>query len=239
MGELGKTVSSNQPKPAEKPQKKLPENVEEPKQEQNKASDMDTKKEKTTQQGPLCSVMQKKKDKELGTTAVDRVDPDDESFRVASGRVRSELHAAVEETVKDKALATARKQLLDKVLACAVRMVNLHDESHILGNEIRDRNAVIADLDSKINWNQSRIDDESRQKFGNTKYRDELVEKLAQAEQLGKIKDKSISEVNSSLQIQNGKNSKLQNIVDTAERSNLKIRTTLEDCRDELTQALN
>ena len=170
---------------------------------------------------------------------VERVDPDDVSFRVASVSIRGELYRCVEESVLDEATKTARKQLLDKVLACSMRMVNLHDDIHKLGNEIRDRNAVIADLDSKISWNQSRIDDETLQKHGNTANRDRLVEELAQAEQLGRIKDKQINETDENLKVQNQKNVKLQGIVDTAEKGNLQIRKTLENCREQLTSALD
>merc|ERR1711976_249391 len=170
---------------------------------------------------------------------VDRVDPDDVSFRVASVSIRGELYRCVEESVLDEATKSARKQLLDKVLACSMRMVNLHDDIHKLGNEIRDRNAVIADLDSKIAWNQGRIDDEQLQKLGYTENRDRLVEELARAEQLGRIKDKQINETDENLKIQNQKNVKLQGIVDTAEKGNLQIRTTLENCREQLTSALD
>ena len=38
-----------------------------------------------------------------------------------------------------------------------MRMVGLHDEVHKLGNEIRDRNVVVRDLQAKIDWNQYRI----------------------------------------------------------------------------------
>lgn len=154
---------------------------------------------------------------------VDRIDPDDDSVRVASVTIRNELYRAVEDSVLDDQTKSARKQLLDKVLACSMRMIGLHDEVHRLGNEIRDRNAVISDLEAKIAWNQGRIDDELRQKFHNTETRDRLTEELAQAEQLGRIKDKQIAETDEQLKIQNQKNSKLQSIVDTAERGNLTI----------------
>ena len=172
------------------------------------------------------------------SATVDRVDPDDESIRVASVTIRNELFRCVEDSVLDEATKTARKQLLDKVLACSMRMIGLHDEVHRLGNEIRDRNQVIGELESKIGWNQGRIDDETRQKYHNTENRDRLVEELAQAEQLGRIKDKQIAETDAQLSVQNGKNSKLQGIVDTAEKGNLTIRNTLENCRTQLTSAL-
>ena len=41
-----------------------------------------------------------------------------------------------------------------------MRMISMHDEVHKLGNEIRDRNSVIFDIDDKINWNQNKIDEE-------------------------------------------------------------------------------
>jgi len=174
----------------------------------------------------------------IGSATCDRVDPDDETLRVASAAIRGELFRCVEDSVLDEATKTARKQLLDKVLACSMRMIGLHDEVHRLGNEIRDRNAVIFDLENKINWNQGRIDDETRQKYHNTENRDRLVEELAQAEQLGRIKDKQIADTDENLKVQSGKNSKLQGIVDTAEKGNLTIRNTLENCRTQLTSAL-
>merc|ERR1712062_725168 len=128
---------------------------------------------------------------------------------------------------------------LDKVLACSMRMVGLHDEVHKLGNEIRDRNAVLKDLQGKIDWNQGRIDDESRQKKDNTETKNRLIEELARADTLGRIKDKQIDETNSSLSVQRGKNAKLQGIIDTAEKGNIAIRSTLENCREQLTSALD
>ena len=163
--------------------------------------------------------------------------------RITDSRTRKDLMSVIKSQMEVSSdpniLASPRQQLTNKVLACSMRMVNLHDDIHKLGNEIRDRNAVIADLDSKISWNQSRIDDETLQKHGNTANRDRLVEELAQAEQLGRIKDKQIDETDENLKVQNQKNVKLQGIVDTAEKGNLQIRNTLENCREQLTSALD
>ena len=119
-----------------------------------------------------------------------------------------------------------------------MRMVGLHDEVHKLGNEIRDRNVVVRDLQAKIDWNQYRINDEERQKRHNIEVRDRLTTELAESEQLGRIKDKQIEETNASLKVQRGKNSKLQGIVQAAEKGNLAIRSTLENCRTQLSDAL-
>merc|ERR1712142_998716 len=169
---------------------------------------------------------------------LDRVDADDETVRIATKSIRKELHRAVDDSVHSAAVKDARKQLLDKVLACSMRMVGLHDEVHKLGNEIRDRNVVVRDLQAKIDWNQYRINDEERQKRHNIEVRDRLTAELAEAEQLGRIKDKQIEETNAALKIQRDKNSKLQGIVQAAEKGNLAIRTTLENCRAQLSEAL-
>merc|ERR1711879_964343 len=170
---------------------------------------------------------------------LDRVDADDETIRIATKSIRKELHRAVDESVHCANVKDARKQLLDKVLACSMRMVGLHDEVHKLGNEILDRNVVVRDLQAKIDWNQYRINDEERQKRHNIEVRDRLTAELAEAEQLGRIKDKQIEETNASLKVQRDKNSKLQGIVQAAEKGNLAIRSTLENCRTQLSDALN
>merc|ERR1711981_698475 len=124
---------------------------------------------------------------------VGRADDDDEAIRIATKHLRAELHKAVDNSVSDSSHKDARKQLLDKVLACCVRMVGLHDEVHRLGNEIRDRNLVVRDLQAKTEWNIMRITDEERQKRHNIEARDRLTLLVAEAEQLGRVKDKQIA----------------------------------------------
>jgi len=161
------------------------------------------------------------------------------TVRIATKSIRKELHRAVDDSVHSAAAKDARKQLLDKVLACSMRMVGLHDEVHKLGNEIRDRNVVVRDLQAKIDWNQGRINDEERMKRHNIDVRDRLTRELTEAEQLGRIKDKQITETNEALAVQRGKNEKLHSIVAAAEKGNLAIRSTLENCRTQLSEALN
>merc|ERR1711981_492599 len=170
---------------------------------------------------------------------VGRADDDDEAIRIATKQLRVELHKAVDESVSDHSYKNARKQLLDKVLACCVRMVGLHDEVLRLGNDIRDKNVVVRDLQAKIDWNNWRILDEQRQKDHNIEARDKLQLLVAEAENLGRVKDKQISQTNDKLNDQRGKNQKLQSIVQAAEKGNIAIRTTLETCKDQLADALD
>ena len=87
-------------------------------------------------------------------------------------------------------------------------------------------------------WNQGRIDDEENQKANNIKTRDRLTKELEDAETLAGIKQKQCEETQSKLNVQRGKNSKLQNIVVAAEKGNQQIKNTLENCREQLNAAL-
>merc|ERR1711970_542960 len=109
---------------------------------------------------------------------------------VADKEIRKELHAACDNAAMNHREIAARKQLMDKLLACCSRSVGLHDNVNTLGNEIRDLNKENNGVIDQVNWCQERIDFEQKEKEKNTIIRDQLLAELEEENETAKRFDR-------------------------------------------------
>ena len=79
---------------------------------------------------------------------------------------------------------------------------------------------------------------ETDEKKANIILRDQLIQELAQANEQGGKLEKDISQVNEQTSSQQQRNDKLTSILVMAEKGNVTIRNTLENCREQLNTAL-